>query len=145
MATERLSMRKAREILRLVWELGHSQRETKRSLRIGLGTVCETLKRARAAGLDWLAVCQLDDAALEARLCPARESPEVVRPMPDPVYIHLERKRPGVTLELLHQEYMLCRARHYRYNAECLVMPSCRWPPAGNTGDRGLRRAFNSA
>ena len=28
------------------------------------------------------------------------------RPLPDPIWIHTERKRPGVTLELLHHEYL---------------------------------------
>ena len=39
MATERLSMRKIREILRQKWALGRTHREVAQSLSIGLGTV----------------------------------------------------------------------------------------------------------
>ncbi len=39
MATERLSMRHTREILRQKWQLGRSHREVARSVQVGLGTV----------------------------------------------------------------------------------------------------------
>jgi transposase len=112
-------MRKTREILRLVWALGHTQRDAKQSLRVGLGTVCETLKRAKAAGLDWHAVSELDEAVLEARLYPRTKGVEATRPKPDPLHIHLERKRPGVTLELLHQEYLAEHSDGYQYTQFC--------------------------
>jgi hypothetical protein len=70
MATERLSMRKSREILRLKWVLGRSHREAERACSVGLGTVSETVGRARVAGLDWAAVERLTDDELEARLYP---------------------------------------------------------------------------
>ena len=53
MATERLSMRKTREILRQKWELGRTHREIAASVGQSLGAVAMTLGRARAAGLDW--------------------------------------------------------------------------------------------
>ncbi len=53
MATERLSMRQIREVLRQKWVLGRSHREVAESLRIGLGTVSVVLERATQAGLDW--------------------------------------------------------------------------------------------
>ena len=52
MATERLSMRQIREILRQKWCLGQSHRAVAESLGIGDGTVGTTVLRARAAGLD---------------------------------------------------------------------------------------------
>jgi DNA-directed RNA polymerase specialized sigma24 family protein len=52
MATERLSMRQIREILRQKWCLGQSHRAVAESLGIGSGTVGTTVLRARAAGLD---------------------------------------------------------------------------------------------
>jgi hypothetical protein len=39
MATERLSMRKTREVLRQKWELRRSHRAIKRALGVGLATV----------------------------------------------------------------------------------------------------------
>src|SRR2546428_7425764 len=56
MATERLSMRQIREILRQKWCLGQSHRAVAESLGIGSGTVGTTVLRARAAGLDWAQV-----------------------------------------------------------------------------------------
>ena len=105
MATERLSMRKIREILRHKWAVGCSHREVAASLGVSVGAVSAVEKRARTAGLDWLTVDALDDAALAARLYGA--TAELTRrPLPDPAYLHAERKKPGVTLELLHLEYL---------------------------------------
>jgi hypothetical protein len=68
MATERLSMRKTREILRLKWGLDRSHREVARSLGVSLGMVGVTLKRAENAGLDWATAQMITDEELERRL-----------------------------------------------------------------------------
>lgn len=47
MATERLPMRKIREILRQKWVLGHRHRAIARALGIGVGTVSEMTRAAR--------------------------------------------------------------------------------------------------
>ena len=97
MATERLSMRKIREILRHKWAVGRSHREVAASLGVSVGAVSAAEQRARDAGLDWATVEALDDEALEARLYGATVA-ERQRPLPDPAWIHTERKKPGVTL-----------------------------------------------
>src|SRR5437660_1641482 len=51
MATERLSMRQTREILRQKWRLGRTHREVAQSLGISCGAVGTTVLRARAAEL----------------------------------------------------------------------------------------------
>jgi DNA-directed RNA polymerase specialized sigma24 family protein len=56
MATERLSMRKIREILRHKWALGLSHRDVAASLGVSLGAITVAEQRARDAGLDWLEV-----------------------------------------------------------------------------------------
>jgi len=120
MATERLSMRKTREILRLKWDLGWSHREVARSLRISSGAVGSTVLRARAAGLDWPQVQALADDALEARLYGRPEAAgQRQRPQPDYAYLHAERRKPGVTLELLHLEYLEQHPDGYRYTRFC--------------------------
>ena len=53
MPKERLSMRKIREVLRLKYELGRSNREIARSCDIGSSTVSDHLKRPRMKGLTW--------------------------------------------------------------------------------------------
>ena len=94
MATERLSMRKIREILRHKWALGRSHREVAASLGISVGAVSAAEQRARDAGLDWPTLEALDDLALEVRLYGATAD-QRRRPLPDPVYLHTERKKPG--------------------------------------------------
>ena len=68
MATERLSMRQTREILRQKWSLGRTHREVAQSLRISSGAVGTTVLRAGAAGLDWAQVDPLSDEALQAQV-----------------------------------------------------------------------------
>ena len=68
MATERLSMRHTREILRQRLTLGRSHRAIAQSLGISHGVVGTTALRAQAAGLDWVLVEALTDVALEGRL-----------------------------------------------------------------------------
>jgi transposase len=121
MAMERLPMRKVREILRIRWHLGRSVRETAQSTSKSVGVVQKTAWRAKVAGLTWADVEMLDDVSLERRLygAPVKQSAE--RPLPDPVFIHAELKRPGVTLELLHLEYLTASPTGYRYTAFCEV------------------------
>ena len=118
MAGPRLSMRKTREILRQKWCLGRSHREVARSQGVSVGMVSATLSRAHAAGLaDWAAVAPLSETDLETRLYgPARSGS---RPLPDPLWIHTERQRKGVTLELLHHEYLEQHPDGYRYTQFC--------------------------
>jgi len=115
MATERLSMRKIREILRLKWVLGRSHREIARATGVGVGTVSEVAWRARTAGIEsWAAVEAMDEPTLEARLYPSLVT-TAARSLPDPVYLAKELRRPGVTLRLLHAEYMEQTTGGYGY------------------------------
>jgi transposase len=119
MATERLSMRQIREILRQKWTLGRTHRQVAEGLRVGLGTVSTVERRARAAGLDWALVDTLTDEALEARVYGPPTPPTHHRIVPDGAYLHAERRKPGVTLELLHLEYLEQHPAGYRYTQFC--------------------------
>lgn len=122
MAKERLPMRKTREILRLRWEQGRSVRETAASVGASTGVVDKAVGRARKAGLTWAAVCALSDDELESRLYGrGAPVPGAERPQPDPLYLHAELRKPGVTLELLHLEYLEEHPDGYRYTAFCDV------------------------
>jgi transposase len=120
MATERLSMHKAREILRLKWAQGRSHREITRALGVGLSTISETASRATLVGLDWAGVEALGDDELEARLYPP-PSTETPRALPDPAALDLELRRVGVTLRLLHHEYLEANPGGYGYTQFCEV------------------------
>jgi transposase len=53
---EGLSMRKARELLRLCLDTGHSGRQAARSVGISASTASVYLRRTREAHLDWATV-----------------------------------------------------------------------------------------
>jgi len=119
MATERLSMRKTREVLRQKWVLNLTHREVARSLDLGIGTITSILNRAQSAHLDWQGVEALSDNQLEARLYGSRTEEQATKVVPDPVYLHTERKKPGVTLALLHQEYLEKHPGGYQLTQFC--------------------------
>ncbi len=118
MATERLPMRKHREILRLKWTEGRRHRQIARALRVGVGTVSDVVRAAADTGLDWERVATLSESELEAAIYgTARRA--LRTPLPEPAWMDGELKKPGVTLQLLHAEY---RERHpdgYGYTQFC--------------------------
>jgi transposase len=121
MARERLSMRKIREILRQKWVLGARYRAVAQSLGMSLGAVGETVRRATTAGLTWAQVEPATDAELEYQLYRRPVGKGSLRPQPDCAYLHTERRKPGVTLELLHLEYLERHPDGYRYTQFCDV------------------------
>lgn len=111
-------MRQTKEILRQKWLLGRSHRQIAAGLGVSAGVVGETMRRAKAAGLaEYTAVEALAPSALEARLYPS--SAVAARPLPDCAWIHRERRRVGVTLELLHLEYLEQHPGGYAYTQFC--------------------------
>jgi transposase len=122
MATERLPMRQAQEILRLKWELGLSNRRAGRGARVSPATVANVMARAKEAGVTTYAQAKaLGEEALEAALYPEKASSEAGEPRPEPdcAWIHRERARPGVTLALLHMEYLESHPGGFQYTAFC--------------------------
>ncbi len=53
MAGRRLSMRKIKEVLRLKWHHGQSNKQIALSCKVSRATVSEYLSRAERAGLTW--------------------------------------------------------------------------------------------
>jgi DNA-directed RNA polymerase specialized sigma24 family protein len=66
MPTERLTMRKVKEILRLRYGLGLSVRQIAHSCSMSHGSVSNYLQRAQVAHLSWPLQDELDDIAIEA-------------------------------------------------------------------------------
>jgi transposase len=114
-------MRSIREVLRQKLVLKKSHREVARSLGLSAGAVGSVMVRATELGLDWAAAETLAEDELEQRLYGPRLAAGAQRPLPDPVYIHQERKKTGVTLELLHLEYLEQHPDGYRYTQFCEV------------------------
>ncbi len=108
MATERLSMRKIREILRQKWALARSHRQVAASLTCQRRDGDQRPPPGRPMPA-WTGPRSSPSptTTLEARLYGARATPAgAPGPLPDCAYLHAERKQPGVTLELLHLEYL---------------------------------------
>jgi transposase len=114
----RLPMRNIRDVLRLT-AAGMSSRKIAASLSIGATTVIDCLQRARRAGLAWPLPDCLDDVALERRLYPPSATTKEQRPLPNWAMIQRELKQPGVTLELLWQEYRDEHPSGYGYSRFC--------------------------
>ena len=106
MPGERVSMRKIREVLRLRFAQGLSQRAIGTSLGLSAGAVNSYLGRARMVGLDWPLADEFSDAELETLLYPPpADLTAERRPIPDWAVVHRELRRPNVTLALLWEEY----------------------------------------
>jgi transposase len=119
MARPRTAMRDIREVLRLTHEAGLSERQIAGSLRIAASTVHRYLDRAARAGLGWPLTAELDDAALELALFPPLPPSTVPRIPPDFGWVHRELRRKGVTLQLLHMEYLQAHPDGYQYSRFC--------------------------
>jgi transposase len=112
-------MRKVKEILRLYWGTGLSQRQIAISCGISRPTVTEYIRRAEAAGLSWPLPVEMDEAQLEQRLFPRVRPQGAERPQPSWAQIHQELKRKGVTLFLLWQEYKEIYPEGFQYSTFC--------------------------
>ena len=116
MPGERLPMRKIRDVLRLHAE-GMSKRKIAASLSIGATAAGDCVRRAKRADLSWPLPEQLSDDELERLLYPP---PQVTatdrRPQPDWPTIHRELRRPGVTLQLVWEEYRGVHPGGYGYS-----------------------------
>jgi len=119
MPTRRLQMRQLREILRLKQEVGLSHRAVGEACGIASSTVSLYLERAEAAGYRWPLPAELDDATLETRLFRRPWVVDRSRPLPDFLAMHQELMRPGVTLQLLWNEYRAAHPTGYSYSQYC--------------------------
>ena len=120
MAFKRLSMREIQRVLRLFFEAGLSIRAIARSVQASPSTVGDYIRRAKTAWLSWPLPEALDEPALEARLLPvAPVEPGVERAIPDWARVHTERRRKGVTLALLWQEYKAEHPEGLQYSQFC--------------------------
>ena len=114
-----ISMRKIRDLLRLSFGEGLSLRQVAASLQMPYTTVAEHVRRAKAAGLSWPLPEDLDDDALEMRLFPKGPAAPMQRPVPDWRKIHVELRRPHVTLMLLWLEHKEDFPEAHSYSQFC--------------------------
>jgi transposase len=122
MPAERVSMRRVREILRLKYACGASDRAIAVAIGVARSTVRLCLDRVAAAGLNWPLPVTLSEPGLEALLfTPVGGSRPGIRHRAEPDWtaIHHELRRPGVTLLLLWEEYRTIHTDGYGYSRWC--------------------------
>jgi transposase len=122
MPAERVSMRRVREILRLKYQCGASDRAIAVAIGVARSTVRLCLNRVAAAGLIWPLPVTLSEPGLEALLfAPVGGSRPGIRHRAEPDWtaIHHELRRPGVTLLLLWEEYRTIHTDGYGYSRWC--------------------------
>ncbi len=121
MPTERLSMRRIRQVLQLHFGARASARVIAHEVGVGRSTVQDYVARAAGAKLGWPLPGDLTDAALEQLLFPAPTATPGVRRHPEPDWAALvrEMKRPGVSLMILWEEYQAAHPQGYGYSRFC--------------------------
>ena len=122
MRGKQIEMHHIREVLRLK-ATGASNRMISGSLGVARSTVADVIARAATAGLSWPEASALTEAALTAAMFKrTAQSPHLgVRrhAEPDWAALHLDLKRPHVTLMLLWEEYRAENADGYGYSRFC--------------------------
>lgn len=98
-------MKKLREVFRLKFELGYSNRQIGQSVNISPGTVSEYLNLFKVTGLKWEAIASESDERLEQMIYRHPSSAAGTRPHPDWSEVRVELQKKGVTLLLLWNEY----------------------------------------
>src|SRR6185295_7831953 len=149
--SERYSMRKIREVLRLKHAQHLSQRDVARAVGIARSTVGEYLERAERADLTWEQADNLSDAEVEQRLFRqvGWNEPQARAPV-DFNWVHMELRRAGVTLQLLWNEYQQAVAdgasghRPYQYSQFCDLYREhrCKLQPSMRQVHRAGEKAF---
>jgi len=120
MPTQRLSMRRIREVLRLRQQ-GLTERVIAQTIGVSNGVVHGYLQRARLAGLTWPLPEEMDDESLELLLFPApiAASQSDRRVVPDWIYVEKELRRRSVTRLLLWEEYRAANPDGFGYTWFC--------------------------
>ena len=120
MPAERAPMRKIREVLRLKYACGLSERRIALAIGLSRSTIKAYLKRAESCGIAWPLPPEIEDATLERWLFPPIEvAGDDARPLPDWKEVQKELKRRGVTLQLLWEEYRTEHVDGYCYSHFC--------------------------
>lgn len=123
MPTERMPMRKVREILKLTYDAGLPSREVARRVGVGSTGVRIMLQRFRASDLSWPLPDGVTDAALELKLygVAATRRGQRDRTEPDWAAVNRELKRKHVTLQILWDEYIEANPAGYSYSRYCFL------------------------
>jgi transposase len=112
----RISMLRAKEILRLKYEAGLSLRDIAKACNCGKSTVAEVLERSDKAKVTFSS--SLTDKQLLSLLYPPQQNKSIAAE-PDTEYVFYEMKKKGVTLMLLWEEYKELHPEGIMYTQFC--------------------------
>ena len=127
MPTERIAMRRVREILRLRLGAGLSLHETARRTGVARSTLREMMARFERSGLVWPLPLDLADAELENRLYGEAAGRQGWRRVAEPDWAALHQQLKGnkhLTLQVLWDEYIAAVPDGYRYSRFCELYAS---------------------
>jgi hypothetical protein len=98
------TMKKIKEIARLLFECNLGIRPIARACNISTSTASTHVEKLKELGVTYKDICETDEDTLSELMFPKGVKPSV-KPLPDFVYLHREMKKKGVTLQLLYEEY----------------------------------------
>ncbi len=111
-------MLKIRDILRLSAFPNLSNREIGLSCQCSHNTVKFVVTTAEKEGITYLSSKDLSDDELKEIFYPTKLNKQL-RPEPNVTYLNAELRRPGVTMKLLHEEYLLEHPNGLGYTQFC--------------------------
>lgn len=118
MSRKHISMRKIKEILRLIVKMKLSPRNVSKALGIGRSTIQDYLSRFEEAALTLEDIDSLTEDELERRLFPIASSGHN-RPLPCWAAMHQEHRKQNVTLQVLWEEYRVQNPDGLSYSRFC--------------------------
>lgn len=122
MCRERMSMRKIKEVLRLKYENGFSERMIARACALARTTVQQYILRFETAKLDWPLPESMSEENLEKQLFPG-QGPQTPSRLPlDYAYLVQELARKDMTKEVLWSEYKEVDPGGYGYSRFCELL-----------------------
>jgi transposase len=117
MSKRRIQMIDLRIILQMHLVDGVSMRKIADRTGVPYSTIHNYIALAKSKEITWTQVASMSDESLECVLFANDQQ----RPMPNSAYIEQELKRPGVTLQLLWQEYKEAHPDGYQYSRYCEI------------------------
>ena len=121
MPTEKLSMRKIKQILQLHYESGMARRAICVSVGTSYGSIANYINRAEKAGVNWDSAKDMDERDLARLLFPSQTHSEKTQySKPDFPRVHQELKQKCITMLLLWEEYRQAHPNDgYSYSQFC--------------------------
>lgn len=120
MPQKRITVKKSKEIIRLYHQGKLGQRQIARALNLSRPVVSRVVNRWKESGLSWEDLQSVPDSEFQELLYPRKKPPGKADQLKEqfPQFAK-ELKRPGVTLQLLWEEYIQKNPQGLKYSQFC--------------------------